>query len=77
MRNTILYRLLIGSCVAILTACQGAIPPSKPTQEVAVLFPDYADATIPANIAPLNFSLTNPHTEAYALLQVGQERLQL
>lgn len=77
MRNTILYRLLIGSCVAILTACQGAIPPSKPVQEVAVLFPDYADATIPANIAPLNFSLTNPHTEAYALLQVGQERLQL
>lgn len=39
---------------ALLTACT-----SMPVEQKAELFPDYSDVTIPCNIAPLNFRVSN------------------
>ena len=60
-----------------LMACQESIPTARPTDEPTRLFPDYAEVTIPTNIAPLNFRLDNPHSAAYALLQVGDKQIQV
>ena len=54
---TCLFLILLG------ISCSDTIPVSKETSEKPVLFPDYADVTIPYNIAPLNFKIQNPHTE--------------
>ena len=37
------------------------------------IFPDYADVTIPPNIAPLNFKLKDACAEARAILECGGE----
>ena len=47
---TCLFLILLG------ISCSDTIPVSKETSEKPVLFPDYADVTIPYNIAPLNFN---------------------
>ena len=52
---TCLFLILLG------ISCSDTIPVSKETSEKPVLFPDYADVTIPYNIAPLNFKIENPH----------------
>ena len=77
MRTISFYIGLITCCLVSLMACDESIPASRPTDEPARLFPDYAGVTIPVNIAPLNFRLENPHSAAYALLQVGDKRLQV
>ena len=62
---TCLFLILLG------ISCSDTIPVSKETSEKPVLFPDYADVTIPYNIAPLNFKIENPHAEAFAVLKFG------
>ena len=52
---TCLFLILLG------ISCSDTIPVSNETSEKPVLFPDYADVTIPYNIAPLNFKIENPH----------------
>lgn len=47
---TCLFLILLG------ISCSDTIPVSKETSEKPVLFPDYADVTIPYNIAPLNLN---------------------
>ena len=50
MKRSILY--IIGLCLILLgISCSDTIPVSKETSEKPVLFPDYADVTIPYNIA--------------------------
>ena len=39
--------------------------------------PDYADVTIPPNIAPLNFKLKDACAEARAILECGPEKLEI
>ncbi len=65
--------LLLLLCVA----CTHTIPESKPVTETPVIFPDYAEVTIPPNIAPLPFALTTPHTEAYAVFTTAGETVQV
>ena len=68
-------RYIIGLCLILLgISCSDTIPVSKETSEKPVLFPDYADVTIPYNIAPLNFKIQNPHTEAFVLLNSEKKR---
>ena len=71
IRRISLYTGLIYCCLMGLMACQESIPTARSTDEPARLFPDYAEVTIPTNIAPLNFRLDNPHTAAYADYPVG------
>ena len=71
-------RYIIGLCLILLgISCSDTIPVSKETSEKPVLFPDYADVTIPYNIAPLNFKIENPHAEAFAVLRFGEEKIQV
>lgn len=55
----------------------GYDPGKQRNLEKPVLFPDYADVTIPYNIAPLNFKIENPHAEAFAVLKFGEEKIQV
>ncbi len=65
--------LLLLLCIA----CTHTIPESKPVTETPAIFPDYADVTIPPNIAPLTFALTSPHQEAYAVFTAAGETAQV
>ena len=53
MKNRFLTLLMIA-----LSAGCGRIVPSSQLEELPEIYPDYREVTIPANIAPLNFSLT-------------------
>ena len=76
MKRNILY--IIGLYLILLgISCSDTIPVSKETSEKPVLFPYYVDVTIPYNIAPLNFKIQNPHTEAFAILKFGEEKIQV
>ena len=68
---TCLFLILLG------ISCSDTIPVSKEPSEKPVLFSDYADVTIPYNIAPLNFKIENPHAEAFAVLKFGEEKIQV
>lgn len=69
---------MIGLCLLLLgLSCSDTIPPSKETTEQPVLFPDYTDVTIPSNIAPLNFKIQNPHTEAFVVFSIGERKIQV
>lgn len=69
---------IIGLCFILLgLSCSDTIPASKETTEHPVLFPDYAEVTIPYNIAPLNFRIENPHTEAFAVFSLGERKMQV
>jgi len=48
--------LLLCVCVASCTAPEGSLPPGYD----APIYPDYADVTIPYNIAPLDFHIADP-----------------
>ena len=43
-----------------LMACSGPVRIQKNLEVKPEIFPDYADVTIPPNIAPLNFKLKDP-----------------
>ena len=77
IRRISFYTGLIYCWFMSLMACDESIPTARQTDESARLFPDYAEVTIPTNIAPLNFRLENPHTAAYALLRVGDKQVQV
>lgn len=61
MKNNYIYGLIW----LILSSCNGGIPDSKKTDLIPSIFPDYSEVTIPSNIAPLNFKLTEDYADAY------------
>lgn len=65
---TCLFLILLG------ISCSDTIPVSKETSEKPVLFPDYADVTIPYNIAPLNFKIENPHAGSLRRTQIRKKK---
>lgn len=74
MKKANLYILFLIICCL---SCTHTPPDGKRTTEIPLLFPDYSEVTIPYNIAPLNFSLTSPHQEAYACLNAGKKQIQI
>ena len=52
-----------GICFLLLTLLAGCMPSgwrdASPLAEAPALYPDYADVTVPCNIAPLNFNVLN------------------
>jgi hypothetical protein len=63
MRRKLTYLVLLP-----LLACGcagGGVTVEEETGRSPGIFPDYADCTIPPNIAPLNFALTEPHDRAW------------
>lgn len=57
-----------------LMACSGPVRIQKNLEVKPEIFPDYADVTIPPNIAPLNFKLKDACAEARAILSVCRIR---
>lgn len=47
--------------IALLTACGQAVVSPEQVDEFPAIYPDYIGVTIPATIAPLNFSPSSPH----------------
>ena len=54
--------------LALFFSCSDSVQVSDTLSERPAIFPDYTDITIPANIAPLNFSLETPVEDARAVL---------
>ena len=74
-------RLMRMGCLGLLmallaVACQPSLPEAQAVDEQPAIFPDYADVTIPCNIAPLNFRLREA-APAIVCLSAGGEQLRL
>ena len=57
--------------------CSDSVQVSDTLSERAAIFPDYTDITIPANIAPLNFSLETPVEDARAVLSFSDQQIRV
>lgn len=76
MKKHYLYIICVCFIVLGIFSCSDTVPVSKETSEKPILYPDYADVTIPNNIAPLNFKIQNAHTEAFAVFCFEEVKLQ-
>ena len=66
------------SLVLLLSACSGASIPESYTQAdgLPTIYPDYADVTVPVNIAPLSFQLEDANaTDAVVRFSCGEEEI--
>ena len=77
MKKHYLYIICVCFIVLGIFSCSDTVPVSKETSEKPILYPDYADVTIPNNIAPLNFKIQNTHTEAFAVFCFEEVKLQV
>ena len=70
----IVYALLGG--LFLLAACQDAKVPADyaETDTTANIYPDYADVTVPINMAPLHFQLMDEADEVVTRLTAGSEQ---
>ncbi len=71
-----LYTLLLGSAIALLTGCSTNVPQQyTTTDKTPGIHPNYADITIPYNIAPLNFAYTMEGKAFITELKSGNQSL--
>ena len=74
-----LFRMSLASLflLLLLAACQGSRLPEQYGQVNSLprIYPDYADVTIPVNIAPLCFELFNEADEAVVRFSCGADEL--
>lgn len=79
MQSSHLKRLLYGLECFALFACTGNIRVDRNINELPPIFPDYSEVTIPANIAPLHFELTDSCdcSEAYAYFEVDSKSVKV
>ena len=76
MKNTTLH--IIGLLFFLVSiSCSEKIPNAIESETDACIFPDYKNVTIPLNIAPLNFRLENPHSEAFVILKTSKTKLNI
>ena len=67
------YIVLLAFC----TACSESVQISNKLNEKPSIIPDYAEVTIPSNIAPLNFSLTSSFERANAIISSGSQKIEV
>ena len=53
-----IYSILL-SVTMLLTACTEAVDNAVEVNKLPAIFPDYCGVAIPANIAPMNFNVTD------------------
>lgn len=63
--------------LALFFSCSDSVQVSDTLSERPAIFPDYTDITIPANIAPLNFSLETPVEDARAVLSFSDQQIKV
>lgn len=61
--------------LALFMSCSDAVQVSNKLDETPSISPDYTDVTIPANIAPLNFSLTDECEDARAVFSANSQTI--
>lgn len=66
------YNIIISMAAALLlAACSVSVPDNaREEAKTPAIMPDYTEVTIPANIAPLRFALTDREAEAICVLQI-------
>lgn len=62
-------QLIFFCCIIFLTCCSTN---ERQTGELPPIFPDYAEVTIPCNIAPLNFTLTDENVSSMKVTIQGE-----
>ena len=69
-------KLFISLCLLIfVSSCSEHISIAQYSDEVAPIYPDYRDVTIPANIAPLYFMVETDANETALLIADGTDTL--
>ena len=63
--------LLYSICMALFTACGGFGSIPRTNREIPSIYPDYMGVTIPATIAPMNFSYTDTSYERIDVIVKG------
>ena len=63
--------------LALFMSCSDSVQINNKLSEKPVINPDYTDVTVPANIAPLNFSLTPPYEDARAVLSSADQKIEV
>ena len=62
----------IATLAVMLCGCTNNVEGSRKADKPLAIFPDYADVTIPANIAPLNFRVEGSTSKAQARFITGE-----
>jgi hypothetical protein len=70
MKRTHVIIMALGLLAA---ACSRTVTPNRQVQSQPDIFPDYADVTIPCNIAPMNFQLNGADSTDTQLLIAGDQ----
>ncbi|MCF0244446.1 MAG: PD40 domain-containing protein, partial [Bacteroidaceae bacterium] len=66
------FGLLLACCLLLLSCSSPKVPDNaKSVNQLPSIYPDYTEVTVPANICPMNFMLTDGSEEAVARLTVG------
>ena len=63
--------LLYSICIALFTACGDSVVSPEQIEKYPSIYPDYIGVTIPATIAPMNFSYTDTSYRKRAPRQRG------
>lgn len=70
MKRTLLLYGLVCLLWGVMS-CSAELPDAKKIETVVKIYPDYKEVTFPPNVAPPNFKLLLPHTEAYVRFSGG------
>ena len=70
-KNTRIYHAILTAIACVLTACVPSPGDVTATDELPPIYPDYADVTVPVNIAPLNFMLRDSVEAIYVTVSCG------
>ena len=72
MKNSLMVLVILS--LTLLVSCHQGIENFKDVQRLPKIFPDYTGIMIPPNIAPLNFSITEPGNEFEVRITVSDEK---
>ena len=68
--------LLLTTMAAMLVACGNKIPQNFwKSEKLPSIYPDYADVTVPVNIAPLTFEVDGKDDDVVTRLSAGEEEI--
>lgn len=79
MQKTYFIILLLGVGLSTLLSCTKNVHIDENRDKYPPIFPDYTEVTIPVNIAPLHFGLTDSlnSSEAYAYFETNTESIKV
>ena len=70
--NRFIYIFFLCATVLLYTSCKETVANPERLSVAPDISPDYTGVTIPATIAPMNFSITDPHEKLYLRAEGGK-----